>query len=418
MPIGVFSLDFDGCLFHQDFCTSGNKNVIHHNIPFLRDHLLELKKTFSKTIAFVGSNRQSYTIDIGNAWGKGSCFPALEKICIFLGLDLDTFLLADIYGNLPAGTSFNRAIEAYVEAYEGEHADWLFDETKVSILYAQMHKIAQENPNEDIRFHFYDDKDSILKSVSEFFTQYPELMPKNVSLIISKYAGDVQALQQIATITGCGIIDNDYRATVKKMGYLANGEQEFKQDKIYVADKFTPQQHQRTEFKQQIDHANKNVPLLPQSKYLAYQKAKENFEQHFVILEDKIKDLQQRNELKAVHAAETLLKNLKEAYNQHILNGGCAASEFKKDCNLALDHASAELSKHRGWGEFLGNLALAICSFGLLVIVKGVVNVRQNRNFFFLYHTDSAKKLHAIQETANADGFNLLQSTGLPCQPA
>ncbi len=42
--------------------------------------------------------------------------------------------------------------------YKGGHSDWLFDETKATIIYAQMHKIANENPNEEIVFDFYDDR--------------------------------------------------------------------------------------------------------------------------------------------------------------------------------------------------------------------------------------------------------------------
>src|SRR5690606_35608535 len=130
----------------------------------------------------VGSNRQSKKIDEMNAIKFipnlglrhiGSCFPAIQKMSQYLESELDPFLMADVYGNLAFGTSFNRALKSLNDpSLKQEHAEWLFDESKVSVIYAQMQKKANEYPDEEIIFDFYDDRMDIINGLVDYFKRH------------------------------------------------------------------------------------------------------------------------------------------------------------------------------------------------------------------------------------------------------
>lgn len=222
MAIRVLSFDFDGCLFHSNYIFSEQKDVVKSNHAFL-NKIKEENKEFTKAYTFVGSNRQSFAIDIINSRSKGSCFPAVKQVSDFLGTTLDTMLLADIYGDLPDGTSYARATN---QNNQEKHSEWLFDETKATILYAQMHKIANENPNEEIVFDFYDDRGigaikpvDILEHLHNFYEKNQYLIPSNVTLRLHQYAG--AEVTPIAQIKGTGFIDQNYRQTVKDLAAQA-----------------------------------------------------------------------------------------------------------------------------------------------------------------------------------------------------
>jgi len=224
MAIKVLSFDFDGCIFHRTYCYAEEKDVILHNQDFLELIQEEIKALAAiQVIAFVGSNRQSFSVDFMNSGGKGSCFPAMQKISKHLDVTLDTFLLADIYGKREDGNSFALAMSALesgdIFKNSSEHAEWKPDETKMSILYAQMHRVASQYPSEEIIFDFYDDKDKILDSLYSFYEQYKELIPSNVTLRLNQYAGE-QVLE-MDELHGTGFIDQNYRETVLQIGEIA-----------------------------------------------------------------------------------------------------------------------------------------------------------------------------------------------------
>lgn len=217
MTLRVISLDFDGCLFHsgyiQQYAEKGTLDVIATNQPFL-DSLKAQNSNYTQTIVMVGSNRQSKEIDVLNSYNKGSCFPQIKKISDYLSASLDKFLLADVYGQLPSGTSFNKAQDD-IEGVE-QHASWVFDESKATLLYAQMHKLAHEHLDEHITFDFYDDREDILDGLHSFFN--PALIPQNITLRLHQYAGDKAPLSaEKYSILGEGICDKNYRQTVKDM---------------------------------------------------------------------------------------------------------------------------------------------------------------------------------------------------------
>jgi hypothetical protein len=123
----------------------------------------------------------------------------------FLGVIFDSFLLADLYGNLQGGKLFQRAIDL---SYAGPHTDWIFDFTKITLLYAQMHRHAYLNLKDEIFFDFYDDKHEILRCLANFYSDHSELIPRNMTLRLHHYSGFVPI--PMMSIMGIGLIDRSY----------------------------------------------------------------------------------------------------------------------------------------------------------------------------------------------------------------
>lgn len=244
----VHSFDFDGSLFNDNYMEAyerdkDQKAAIIKGNKRLLDDIKASSRHFSKQIVIVGSNRQSKRIDVINSdrmYAKtGSCFTAIKEVANYLGAELDTFLLADLYHGLEDGESFKRAISQP----NAEHKDWVFDHTKASILYAQIHRsaleAAKENPKESIIFDFYDDRTDILDALNTFYSQHPELIPANVTLRLNYYKPIFEQTGAVPEkkyeIVGRGFIDQNYRETVKNMAKLC--EKPSKPGEINVAEK-------------------------------------------------------------------------------------------------------------------------------------------------------------------------------------
>lgn len=216
--IRAASFDADGCIFNEAYI-NGFRNrqvddVVEYNESLLLHNRAE-NQSMDRAYVFVGSNRQSYRVDRLNATKFGllmteSCFVATQKLADALDATMDRFLLADVYGDLDDGRSFDLAISE-----EGTHADWVLDSSKATIVYAQVHKLANDKPEAEITYDFYDDKDEIATGI--IHSLLPEVLPHNVTVRIFKYTGNVITLQ--GAITGTGIIDSTYRETVK---YIAS----------------------------------------------------------------------------------------------------------------------------------------------------------------------------------------------------
>ncbi|MDI1351535.1 MAG: hypothetical protein PSV35_02020, partial [bacterium] len=80
------------------------------------------------------------------------------------------------------------------QEYKHEHGNWLFDETKVTILYAQMHKIGVDHYDKPIVFDFYDDRRNngsdapdILEWLGAFYLSNSQLILQNIILRLNHY---------------------------------------------------------------------------------------------------------------------------------------------------------------------------------------------------------------------------------------
>lgn len=235
----IYSFDFDGCLANLFYLSSEDKNIILANKGLLD----ALKSSPNPKIILVGSNRQGLMDDYNNALPdkRGSCFPAVKLITRELNTHeapatLDEFLLSDVYNDLADGTSFKMALRCIDKNKKDyipgklkkaeHHPNWMHDESKLTVLYAQIHKIAKDHPLDDLQFNFIDDREDILDNLHNYFLKYPELIPHNVTLHLKKYIGPYDKdnnpidpiMKDYAPLRGTRAeADADYKHTVKIM---------------------------------------------------------------------------------------------------------------------------------------------------------------------------------------------------------
>lgn len=426
MTIRVLSFDFDGCLFHSNYCDSKEKNVVNSNKVFLNRIKKENKK-FTKTYTLVGSNRQSFYVDRANSDNKGSCFHAVKKVSDFLGTTLDTFLLSDIFGNLPEGTSYARVTD---KDYTGEHSDWLFDDTKVTIMYAQMHKIAKENPNEEIIFDFYDDRGNgaraivdILEKLQDFYNTHSDLIPTNVTLRLHQYAG--MNVTPVASIKGTGFIDENYRQTVQDLSQQAvtqyndgirnpiyvykNAKPELLQNrKAFLVDIIVNDSVAQT-LPLDFYHLNASVSLNEKDRA-----AKAKFTDALKRIAEKADKFDEmQSDAYSYKKAATAARDLHDAIStasKKYFNDHDKVS-FRQAADDAIGVAiNSELKNHRGHlKEILGYAGLAILTVltvataGLAYAIAGGINYAINRQFFFStkFNTDSVNRVLDLQEAVD-----------------
>lgn len=198
MTIEVYSFDFDGCLFNYEFL-SKKKDFFDANSGLFK----KINQSLSDKIFIVGSNRQGLSDDRVNAHAdeRGSCFPVIQKMSHYLGARLDKFLMTDLYNDLKSGASFDEALKFLDPDTNQYHHDqvkangpfnnWVHDKSKLTLLYAQIHKMALDNPGQFIEFNFLDDREDILEPLHNYFKNNAEIIPNNVRLNIKCYKGAI-----------------------------------------------------------------------------------------------------------------------------------------------------------------------------------------------------------------------------------
>lgn len=228
--INVISLDFDGCIFNRNYVYSEFPDrLIRHNQDFL-DALSEriAAENFQKVWLMVGSNRQDVYTDLWNAArvNKGSCAPALQQLLAAfksqpelknIDIDIDRFLMGDLYGGHKPGTTFDLLLGGNTKL---EGFPWLFDNSKFTLLYAQMHKLALENSDADIVFDFYDDNPLILQALFDFLEANKDFVPENLQLRLHQYDGDAIS-DNFKPIKGERPADPYYEGNIFRFGECA-----------------------------------------------------------------------------------------------------------------------------------------------------------------------------------------------------
>ncbi|MGE3919594.1 MAG: hypothetical protein AB7F64_01385 [Gammaproteobacteria bacterium] len=267
----IESLDADGCLMHAGY-VFGKKDIIKDNLLLLHHIINEAKKlnkydTLIKGKIISGSNRADNITDLVNSYRFGyyidSFFPQILKVANKIRDDvegqsiefsLDRFLMADLYHDLPDGTSFELILKKishtiWLEMSEEEkkaslpenfdpqydpkmqHPQSIFDESKITLIYTQIHKIAQDAKLDveellkkngmpydlSIIYNFHDDREDILKYLDLYFTGNPELIPKSITFNLYQYSGSEHP-KLFASIPGKGEIDINYRKTIQLIG--------------------------------------------------------------------------------------------------------------------------------------------------------------------------------------------------------
>lgn len=381
MEIRVCSFDYDGCIrprpsYLDTYDTSVSASIVAHNLVLL-DPLKKEAHRYFKTIVCVGSSRQSYKIDTQKGV-EDSCFPAFGKVSKYLGASFDCFLLADVYGNLKDGESYAKIIKPSPAT---PHSDWVFDRTKATVLYAQMQRIASKNPKKLIDFLFYDDQDKILAALYGFFSSYPHLIPRNVTLNLFFYNGVRCNLVQ-NSIQGSGPIDSNYRQTVKHMATVARA----KQRQRGGGDPLSSTEFLNPTYPKDIDAAQYVYP---------FHLSRGNFIMQLDAIRVKGEQLIAKGHVKAGQTARNLVSTL-EREAERFFKRESSTVEFKSIYETEISKARVELEKHRGWKRVLGNLAIALGTLVVGFIVAGSIHKATTGRFLFFNNTRSKLMLDTL----------------------
>ncbi|OAJ34432.1 hypothetical protein [Piscirickettsia salmonis] len=154
------SLDFDGCLYNANidnvraFNSPGKPKedlTLEHLITInqkLITHLNNQAKEFTSSTVFLGSDRQDYKKEKLNSNREGQyCYPFMVDFAKKISAGFDPLLIADIYNDLAPGETFRQALQNYhVPEKHEQDPHTQPDSSKLTLLYAQMHKAATENP--------------------------------------------------------------------------------------------------------------------------------------------------------------------------------------------------------------------------------------------------------------------------------
>ncbi|OGT44888.1 MAG: hypothetical protein A3E82_02950 [Gammaproteobacteria bacterium RIFCSPHIGHO2_12_FULL_38_11] len=271
--IEVHSLDFDGCFGPAFKGFEKYKSMAEYNEEFVQYLFFKHKNSDNVELKFmVGSSRQSAVSDLramvqqddkGENIFSGSCFVEIETFVSQIkeyfneskvDVSLDRFLTTDIFHERAFDSTFLQAqrengnylfgiyrdeiqklenivpdlyrqasnICAYLYNYNKAHKI-LFDSGKFTLLLTQMHKIASENADADIDFHFYEDRDDILIPLYLIFNLHSELLPANLVFHPHLYITGKSCLHPYLAgpIKGNGVIDYEYKNTAIALRKIA-----------------------------------------------------------------------------------------------------------------------------------------------------------------------------------------------------
>lgn len=267
------SLDADGCVYNKRYLneileklqnilvvTADYKDTLIDNNRLLFNELYNTITTLqpSKMKLMVGSARQSRRIDFPTEMKlpittmimaiRDQINTHLQKINFPLECSVDTYLLSDTFGETRIGKNFElacnkdsplanaglRSIFKTAKAANSDtiFSDWVFDASKISIVYAQIHRLASQNPDDKIIYEFVDDREDIINPLFSFFQKNPDLIPNNVTINFHLYGRVESITNEILSdvkdpIQGTGIIDHNYHETILQMARSISSNSDF-----------------------------------------------------------------------------------------------------------------------------------------------------------------------------------------------
>jgi len=265
MTVRVDIFDYDGCLSGWKECTPAQLLANQSNLV---KYLRAQQAKFEHHEIMIGTNRQSIDKELINIMRNqnGSAFAFFRELAKAIECPLDPFLMADLENDRFPGHHFAKFFElatklnidvtqlfsfdAIIPFTSEANACYgqTFDEDKLTMLYAMMHKKAVENSETSVEIHFWDDKDcdkyprtrGILDKLAKMDKA---LIPSNVSLVLHHYrmkviapSGNrtekeiVPAHTELETLVGKGELDSNYEQTVKDMFAIARRKEPAKVD--------------------------------------------------------------------------------------------------------------------------------------------------------------------------------------------
>jgi hypothetical protein len=267
----AIAIDFDKCVYTEsytnrmtkersndlemswgDFLELQNEILISENVN-LFNHLSNEAKDIDypdKIQLLLASARQSFMSDtINMIHGRDINGSAFQGLLMFrnrmeyemhklnkknMSIEINYLLLADLYADLEHGKSFRLAlsqmhnesrnwksncIELLPKNNFNGHANWIFDDSKITIVYAHIQMLAFENPMTNITYDFYDDRMDILENIHDFFVKNLDLIPLGLTISLNQYCGG--DIRKIALLIGNGRIDQTYDKSIKKLVELS-----------------------------------------------------------------------------------------------------------------------------------------------------------------------------------------------------
>ena len=209
------SIDYDGCLMNKprllEFLETGTlRHVATANKPLI-DLIKQLNPKNNPVHLLIGSNRQSWDVDqlgMRNYRGSVSCFPEYGELTQTLNGIFEPFLMADFQNKLEAGTSF-----AKIKTDTPPHPEYQIDDSKRSLLIAQMYHISKKYPLDTNYLYFFDDLGGLLNDLHTFFTKNTDYIPKNMVLNVISYE-NAEIFMGFAPIQGSYESDLDLLTSV------------------------------------------------------------------------------------------------------------------------------------------------------------------------------------------------------------
>ena len=145
----VSSFDFDGCLL-QDTAVLSFDQIKKAN-QVLLEAIRKQNKQFRFNICYSGSNRQDAAIDdLNRNDGRvgippirredlRSAFHTIPPLVEQTGASYDPMLMADVFAKQEQGEALTLAL---LEKPDTHHQKYVFDDSKLSLLYMQLHQSA------------------------------------------------------------------------------------------------------------------------------------------------------------------------------------------------------------------------------------------------------------------------------------
>ena len=389
MSIRALSLNMDA--WFQNRKRNPSSFLSEHESFF--QQLRHRNEGFEETVVFMGSHIQSQAaLESTEFHNQEFYFRSYLAINQHLTdsahgtpCTLDGLMLADICDDLPAETSYSRV--AGYHNYEGEHASCFLDRRKAGILYAQMHKLATENPTEPIDFESCGHTEETVKDLCVFFGKYPELIPANLVLKLQHHD------KTFTIIFGTGIIDANYRQTVRDMVALALDNSHRSQYPTLVdcmsftrpelltnriARKQTPEE---IGFYPELDTFMHKANAWAEAVRITPEK------------QEKYQD--------GIFAANNLHQAIKFGAKMYFASFQTPKDKevFRNLCTESIAAARPALEKHRVLNKGLANLCLAIAGLGIGFVIAGLINLAVSKGKHFLFFTtDSERKLDALED--------------------
>lgn len=221
---------FDPAIMREIFLTANQPLIAH-----LEKHIE--KNNAALNVLGVFSNRQSFDHDqLGQRLNTtGSIYQDIQYLLEALQLRfpnkniaINPEIAADSYGDLKPGTSFEKIIRKSTQKDFVQHASYIFDETKLSLVYMWTHSTVKDmyevKDSGFVSLNMYDNEKRIHDALCSKLTMHANVLPKETETNLFFYDGN--AIEKpLAVLAGKGEVDEYYSENICRMAMMCQEEQ-------------------------------------------------------------------------------------------------------------------------------------------------------------------------------------------------